>query len=352
MKIRNAIQNMFAYHPPLEGRNPNDYILLDFNESPVPPPQEVLDALTEFFQSGRVHVYPAYGDFLERLAQHCGRRPEQLILTNGSDQGIDIVLRAVLEAGDSMLLAKPGFAMFTQVAATLGVEVISPLYLPDMSYPFQAMLQSVRTDTEMIVIINPNNPTGSSITQDQLRQVLQTFPDKAVVVDEAYSEFTGITCLNLIDEYENLIVLKTFSKAFAIPSLRLGYVAANAGFIEQLYKIRGPYDVNMAALVAAEAVLNHPDVVQSVIDELMQKSKPLIESWFQQKGVTYFHGDANFMLVVPENVKQAIAFLKDNGILVRPMKPPIDHTFRMSLGTVKQMRQFINVFEKFLQQSA
>lgn len=348
MKIRNTIVSLGKYTPPLEGRNPDDYLLMDFNESPLPPPKHVIERLTDFINSKRLQVYPSYGDFLELLGKYTGYPAESLIVTNGSDQAIDITLRCLLEPEDEMVMAKPGFAMFFQVAGTIGCRVITPKYNEDLSFPLEEVKKSVTTKTRLIVVINPNNPTGTSATLGQIEDLLRSFPDVGILVDEAYFEFTEKTCASLLNTYPNLIILRTFSKAFAIPSLRLGYVIAKPDFIQHLYKIRGPYDVNMIAIIAAKAQLEQPEPLKEMIFHIMKKSKPVLEQFFYENGIKFFNGDANFMLVAPDNVIEVIEFLKQNGILVRPMHPPIAHTFRMSAGTLEQTQKFIKVYKKFL----
>ncbi|MBF0238498.1 MAG: histidinol-phosphate aminotransferase family protein [SAR324 cluster bacterium] len=350
MKIRSAIEKLTPYKPPLEGRNPREFTLLDFNESPFPLPPHVRERLVEYIQGNTLHVYPAYGDFLEHLAAYTGVTPEQLIVTNGSDQAIDIILRCILDAGDEMVLAKPGFSMFFQIAGTLDASVISPFYsLDDMRFPMDQIVRSVTEKTRLIVVINPNNPTGTSASPEQLRQLLTTFPDIAVLVDEAYYEFTGKTCVSLVNEFSNLVVIRTFSKAFAIPSLRLGYALGNPDFIQQLYKIRGPYDVNMMAIVSAKAQLDNPEPWKEAIRHVMTEAKPALEHFFQTHQVKYYPGEAHFMLVVPENLPEAVNYLKDHGILVRPMHPPIGHMFRVNAGTMEQTQKFIQIYKKYLE---
>ena len=222
MRIRSAISNLGTYKPPLEGRNPKEYLLMDFNESPEPPPLSVRKALQDYLVQGDLHVYPQYGNFCEELGEYVGVPPEQLLLTNGSDQGIDVVLRCLLEPGTNLVMAMPGFTMFKQTVGTIGADFIEVPYPEDFVYPYEQIRQAVNALTRIIVVINPNNPTGTSAPLEQVEALLQEFPDCAVLVDEAYYEFTGKTCLSLLEKYNNLVVIRTFSKAFAIPALRLG----------------------------------------------------------------------------------------------------------------------------------
>ena len=342
MKIRDTILQLGEYKPPLEGRNPDHYLLLDFNESPIPPPFSVKKALATYLERDQLHIYPSYGNFLEVLADYVEVDKEQLIFTNGSDQAIDLVLRLFLESGDEMVLAKPGFGMFFQLAATLGVQVRSPEYRKDMSFPFEELLECVSSKTKLIVVINPNNPTGTSISLTMIEELLCRFPHLPILVDEAYVEFTNTTCLSLLNQYSNLIIIRTFSKAFAIPSLRLGYIIGHAKeVIQHLYKIRGPYDVNMFAIIAAKAQLENPQEWKPVIEEIMTKSKPLVEQTFEEWGLKYYPADGNFMLVEPPNAPQMVQDLQQEGILVRTMRPPIEHTFRMNFGMLEQTHFFL-----------
>lgn len=348
MKVREAIARIGFYEPPLEGREGEELLLLDFNESTQPPPKGVTDAMVRFLQQGSVNRYPAYSALTEKLAGYAGVSPEQIVLTNGSDQAIDIVLRSLLEPGDEMVFARPGFAMFTQVAGTLGAATVEIPYLPDMGFPYREMAAAVTGKTRLIVLINPNNPTGTAIESGQIEALLTRFPEVPVLVDEAYFEFTGATSVPLLARHDNLVILRTFSKAFAVAGLRLGYALAGPAFVRELHKIRGPYDVNALAVRGAEALLEHLDDLRLYTEEVMTRAKPMVEAFFAENGVAFFPGAANFMLVKPRDAKGACEFLLRRKVLVRPQKRPIEDTFRLSVGTVADMRRFIKVFAEYL----
>ena len=347
IEVRDAISRMSSYKPPLENRDPEAFLLMDFNESPLPPPPGVIQKISEFLNS-HVHIYPKYGDFLEKLGNYSSVPAENLLLTNGSDQAIDIIMRSLLENGEEAAMVHPGFQMYNQTAGTLGCKLNGPQFPGDFHFPHEELKESVNTKTRLIVLINPNNPTGSSISLEQIEDLLKSFPGIPVLVDEAYYEFTGETCVSLLSSYPNLIVIRTFSKALALPSLRLGYVIASPDFILELQKIRGPYDVNVVAVLAAREQLNNPEHWQKMVRHLMDESKPAIEKYFDEKQVKYFSSKANFMLVEPSDVQQACKFLMENKILVRPMRSPIDHKFRMSLRTMPEMQRFMDVFTRYL----
>ena len=347
IKVRKAISSMGYYDPPLENRNPEEYMLMDFNEPPLPPPPEVVEKIADLLKN-RIHAYPIYGDFLDKLGEYVGVPTENLLLTNGSDQGIDVILRCLLENGDEVKMAQPGFPMFRQIAGTLGCSIDGPKFPADFRFPHEELKASVNEKTRLIVVINPNNPTGSPVSLEQIEDLLKSFPDIPVLVDEAYYEFSGQTCVSLLSSYPNLIVIRTFSKALGMPSLRLGYVVARPDFIIHLQKIRGPYDVNVVAVFAAREQLKHPAHWQGIVKHLLEESKPALEKFFDEHGVKYYSNNTNFMLVEPPDPAAACKYLRENKILVRPMGPPISHTFRMSLRMLPDMQRFMEVYSRFL----
>ncbi|MBI4083839.1 MAG: histidinol-phosphate transaminase [Candidatus Lambdaproteobacteria bacterium] len=348
MKVRRGIQDITAYAPPIEQRVEQEYLLLDFNESTLPPDRHVAAALKGFIDAGRLRMYPAYRRFLERLARYTATQAGQILLANGSDQAIEVVMRAVLDRGDEVVIPQPAFAIFAHVADVEGARVIAPRYRPDMSFPFEEVLAAVTPRTRLIVVISPNNPTGTTAAPEQVRTLLERFPDVAVLVDEAYYEFTGKTVAAWIGRYPNLVVTRTFSKAFALAGLRLGYALGDAAFIGELHKIRGPYDVNMLAVCAAEASLEHPEAWRAYVREVMTRAKPMVERFLTEHGVAFFQGEANFMLVRPADVDAAYEHLRRNGILVRPQRGVVADMFRLSVGTVADMQRFMDVYARFL----
>ena len=347
LRVRAAIAGMKPYLPPLDERDPEQHMLMDFNESPLPPQPEVIDSVSRFL-SRRTHIYPAYGEFLHVLSNYAGVDEASLILSNGSDQGIDIVLRCFLEKGDELAMVRPGFVMFEQVASTLEAAVTGPQFPESLEFPARALKEAVTSRTRLIVVINPNNPTGTTVSEEVIVDLLQSFPKLPVLVDEAYFEFNGASSIVLLDEHPNLIILRTFSKALALSGLRLGYLIAHPGLISEFHKIRGPYDVNAAAVVAAKTQLENPHSWQFVVKHLMQEVKPEVECFFEKKGVRYFPSRANFMLVAPPDVEKAVEYFKTHGVLVRPMRPPLEHTIRLSLRMMPEMKRFMEIFGNYL----
>lgn len=348
VKVRRAVREMEAYHPPLEQRADEGYLLLDFSESTVPPAQPALDAMKAFLDSGRVRMYPAEGRLRKALSAWLDVDARQLLLTNGSDSAIQLITRALLDAGDEMVMPTPGFFVIESAARSTGADVVSPRYRSDMSFPLEEVLAAVTPRTRLIALVSPNNPTGTIAEIEAVEQILSSHPNVAVLVDEAYHEFSGHTVLPLLERYDNLVVIRTFSKAFALAGLRLGYAVGDPTFIEELVKLRIPYDVNALALEAGTALLEQPEPWQAYVREVMEQAKPMVERFFSEHGVTYYPSRANFLLVQPDDLQGAVGHLREHRILVRPQRAPVSDMFRMSIGTVEQMQRFMQVYADYL----
>ncbi len=342
---------MSHYKPPLEGRSERDYLLLDFNERTTGPSPKVKEALKKFIDSGRLQVYPEYGDLEAKIAQYAGVSANRAMVTNGGDQGVDIICRACLDEGDKIIIPFPAFAMHYQSAGIQGGELLEPKYKEDGSFPLEESLNLITEEVKLIILCNPNNPLGSSIPVEDVEKILDKAKKKEVTVlhDEAYFEFSGITTKDLIGKYDNLYIMRTFAKAFGLVSLRAGYLISQENNIQELLKIRGPYDVNMAAKTAILAALEDIQYMKDYAREVMEESKPKLEEFLKEKGIFFYPSDANFLLLKVPSPQGLINELKSQGILVRP-KPASDGTaaVRVSIGELKDTEQFIRVFRKIL----
>lgn len=350
-EVKERIKKMSHYNPPLEGRASKDYLLLDFNERTTEPSPKVKEALKKFIDSGRLQVYPEYGDLEVKIAQYAKVLASQVMVTNGGDQGIDIICRAHLDEGDKIIVPFPAFAMHYQSAGIQGAEILEPKYKEDGSFPLEETLNLISSEVKLVILCNPNNPMGSAIPIEKVEKVLEKAKEKetAVLHDEAYFEFAGITCKDLIKKYDNLYIIRTFAKAFGLVSLRAGYLISQEDNIQELLKIRGPYDVNMFAKVAILAALEDAEYMKDYVKEIMEESKPKLEKFLREKGIFFYPSAANFLLLKVPAPKKMIEYFKSRGILLRP-KPAPDgkEAVRISIGTLKDTERFINTYSKLL----
>lgn len=345
--IRQNIQKMSPYSPPLEGRA--NCLLLDFNERTVPPSKIIKEALEKIFKQDKLQIYPEYRDVNEKIAKYEGVKNGETMMTNGSDQAIDIICRACLEKGDEVIIPTPSFAMYYQSAEIQGAKMIEPLYNEELKFPTREVLDAINEKTKLIIICNPNNPTGTTAPREDIIKILGKAKDIMVMVDEAYSEYTNESVKDLIDKYPNLCITKTFSKAFGFPSLRAGYIISSKSNIDEFLKIRGPYDVNVFATAAIEAALEDTSYVQEYVDEVMTKSKPMVEEFFTKNNIKYWPSKANFILFKPNKPEKIFNALVGKGVRTRPRKGPnVEGTIRMCIGTVEQMKKFIEIYQSII----
>jgi len=341
------IQEMKPYNPPLAGRREFSGILLDLNEKTISPSSNVRRKLFDLLKLNNLQLYPEYGDLEKKLAKLANVKTEQIMITNGSDQAIDIIFRTFADVNDTVIIPDPSFTMFYQSALSCGNNIIKPLYIKqDMSYPLKEVLSLINDSVKIVVVCNPNNPTGTFISVKEIEIIAKKATNTIIMVDEAYFDFSKITAVPLIKKYPNIIVTRTFSKAFGLPSLRIGYVIASTNNIKELLKVRGPYDVNMIAYTAAIAAIDDLKKIQEYSNEIMKKAKPMIESFFTKNEIEFYKSGGNFLLYRPK-VENEKNILEKNGILVRPQdKTNIEGTLRLTIGTVDQMKKFIKVYKE------
>jgi histidinol-phosphate aminotransferase len=340
------IKEMKSYNPPLLGRRAFSGILLDFNERTLPPSPKVQKAIQNLLRTNKLQLYPEYGDLEKKLAQYVGVNTAQVMTTNGSDQGIDLIFRTFTKAGDTVIIPTPSFAMFYQSAQIVGNKILRPLYTKEnLSFPLRKLLGMINESVKLIIICNPNNPTGTLVSINDIEKIAQRAPNTIILVDEAYFEFSSITAVSLIKKCPNIIVVRTLSKAFGLPSLRIGYIVASKNYINELLKVRGPYDINMIAYTASLAVLDDLKNTRNYVNDVMNQAKPMVEEFFTKNGITFYRSSGNFLLFKPsQKLEQKI--LKENGILVRSQdKTNIENMLRLTIGTVDQMKQFIKAYE-------
>ena len=242
--------------------------------------------------------------------------------------------------------------MHYQSAGVQGAEILEPRYKEERKLPLEEILELMGDGkVKLIIFSNPNNPTGIFTEIEDVEKILKKAKEKdiAVLHDEAYFEFSGITAKDLIEKYDNLYIMRTFAKAFGLVAARAGYILSQENNIQELKKIRGPYDVNMFAKTAIISALEDIDYAKKYIKETMKESKPKLEKFLKEKGIPFLPSAANFLLLKLENPEKIIEGLKEKGILVRPKKWPNGSlTVRVSIGRLKDTERFIKVFDKLL----
>lgn len=347
--FKSHLYSLAPYSPPLEGRDPDRHLLLDFNERTLPIGESVRQAMVSYLNGDRVQMYPHYGDITEKLADYSGVDAQQLMITNGSDQGIELVFRAAGYSGQEVIIPNPNFAMYSQCAKIENMRIVEPFYSADIGFPVDEVISAIKPSTRIICIANPNNPSGVGISREDIIRIAEAASSACVLVDECYYEYSRDTVCDLVAKYPNIVVTRTFSKTWGIPSLRFGYLIAAKENISALLSVRGPYDINQLAVVAATAALENPEYTENYVFDVMNNSKPLLEGFLREKNIFFWPSCANYVWAFPENPLEIEEALSKIGILLRPKKDSDGRIgLRITIGTCEQMHYLISELEKIL----
>jgi len=344
--VRRAVERMRAYHPPLEGRSRK--LRLDFNENTIGCSLAVCRALAGLTPD-QVAMYPEYKAAGRRLARHFCVRPDELLLTNGTDDALRLIVDTFVEPDSAILLVEPTFAMYRFYAELAGARIVALRYDREMRFPLERLLRALRrVRPRVLFLANPNNPTGTLLEPPALRQILGAASHTLVVVDEAYYEFSGVTVLPWIRRLSHLVVTRTFSKAAGLAGLRLGCVFANRRVAAGLRKAHSPYPVNAAALAAGEAAARDGRSTERYAQEV-RRSKRELETALARLGVSHYRGAANFVLAdFGRRAPALLGALRRRGILLRDRRTDFGRVgyVRITAGTREQTRRLVKAIEK------
>ncbi|MFN0070657.1 MAG: histidinol-phosphate transaminase [Chloroflexota bacterium] len=352
--IRNAVASMTPYSPPEDpdrlarrlGIPVSKVIKLDANENPYGASPMVNQSLAEF--SG-YHIYPDPDQEHARnvLSEYVGVGPEQLFLGNGSDELIDLLMRAVLNPGDEVVDFSPTFGVYAFVAQQYEAPLIDVPRDERFDIDLGAALRAITPKTKITFLASPNNPTGNPVSRELVERLLDT--GVLVVVDEAYAEFRGESLASMVAERDNLVLLRTFSKWAGLAGLRLGYAILPSSLSPHMWKLKAPFNINQAAVIAMEASLNDRAWLEANVRAIVSEQRRLMELLSSIDYLTPYPSAANFILVRAEGIlgSELTRYLADQGILVRFYNSERLRKFiRISVGTPPQTDRLIEMLRK------
>lgn len=296
IKPRKAVIEMEGYNPPTSSRD--GYIRLDFNENTIGCSPKVIEALRKINQEV-LSVYPEYTGLRKKLAEFLKVKYSQVIPTNATDEAIKTIIETYVEKGkDEVIIPIPSFVMFRFYAQLNEAIIKEVLYNDDLSFPAEKILDEISPKTKLIIIANPNNPTGTSAKKEALVKIIKKANENnaLVFIDEAYYPFFNESFIGLINKFDNLIVSQTFSKAFGMANLRLGYLVSNEGNIKNMLKALSPYSVNGVAAACAFAAIDDYDYVKKYV-RTVNESKMYLYRELEKLKIKYYKSDANFLLI-------------------------------------------------------
>ena len=355
---RKCIRDLKPYEPgrPIEESKRDlgikKVVKLASNENPLGTSKKAIKAIMEM--TDRLNRYPDGGCFYlkRKLSGVLKVKESNLIFGNGSNEIIELLTRAYLNEGEEVVVAEPSFLIFKLAAAVQGgVPVAVPL--KNFSYDLNAMKKAITPKTKIVFIDNPNNPVGISVGKKELEKFLNDLPkDIIVVLDEAYNEFVERNdfpdSLKYIDR-GNVIVLRTFSKAYGLSGLRIGYGVACSKIIEYMNKVRQPFNVNSVAQAAALASLNDKAFIKKV-RSLVLKEKYKLYYALDKMGLKYVGSDTNFVLInIKQDSKKVFNRMLKKGVIIRDMCAyGLRNYIRVTIGKPAENRKFIRVLSSAL----
>jgi len=333
-----------TYEPAGDGRA--DKLRLDFNENTVGCSPAVRRALAKLTPK-IVSMYPEYERSTRHLARHFGVAYEELLLTNGGDDALRLFFDAFVDAGSPVVICEPTFPMYRYWSEVAGATLEVYRYGANMEFPLEGVLAGLAAKPRVLFVCNPNNPTGTLLETSAIERILQAATHTAVVLDEAYAEFSGVSVVRWVKQYRQLFVVRTFSKAAGLAGLRLGAVIADAKSLGFLRRATAPFPVNVAALVAAEAAVGDAKTMERYVKNILRT-----RAWFEEKlrelNVKTWPSAGNFLLAdLGANGSEMCARIQKAGVLLRDRSKDIGPGIvRVTIGTQREMERLLKLIKR------
>lgn len=298
----------------------SDFARMMGNESPYPPSPKVREAMNGAFDQLGWYPDSSYFELREALSSYTGLTTGSIMVANGSTEIIDLVSRAFIETGDEAILSIPTYSPYRARLRVAGANIVDvPKPRPDLRYDIDGILRKISPRTRIVVVIRPDNPVGSVVPEEDVERILDT--GVLLLLDEAYYEFCGKSLTKLIDKYENLICLRTLSKAFSLAGLRVGYALSSLKVIKYLERARPAFTVSLLAEKVAVAALKDIKYAQGNVRKIVEGRTFLFDEFSKIEGLRPYPSETNFILVKLENSQLPIGKIEmglmQRGILVR-----------------------------------
>jgi histidinol-phosphate aminotransferase len=345
--FRQEVLALHSYHAPSGG----GMVKLDAMENPYPLPQALRGEIARVTADAEINRYPDAGahKLKEKIRAVTGLpQGMDVLLGNGSDEIIQMLALAVNKPGALLLSVEPSFVMYRMIAAFTGMQYIGVPLTDNFELDLPATLAAIKRHQPALVFLAcPNNPTGNLFDANAIAQIIEAAPG-LVVVDEAYYAFTDDSFIPRLADYPNLLVMRTFSK-LGMAGLRLGFLAGSTAWLEQLEKLRLPYNVGVLPQLVAEKLLQHHDVLQQQAAQIRQDRTWLYERLVGTVDVHAYPSEANFILFRMTHAGKVFEGLKQRGILIKNLHgthPALDHCLRVTVGTPEQNEQFVTALQE------
>jgi len=343
--FRKAVENMTPYVP---GEQPADgvYIKLNTNENPYPPAGAVIDALARYdARKLRLYPDPVSKDLCAAAAAAFGVRQDQVVAGNGSDEILSMIMQAFVDPGETVAYPFPTYVLYRTLAQIAGARVLEKPWEDAFKFPSQL----IGCDAKLLLLCNPNSPSGSFVPTDDVRRIAKSFTG-LFVVDEAYVDFARENALSLVGEFDNLMILRTVSKSFSLAGLRLGFAIADPALLSGLQRVKDSYNLSRLHHAVGLAALSDPDTMRANVKKIIATRERLI-SRLRDLGFDVTPTESNFVWAKPPRVPARAIYddLRARKILVRVFtEPGMTEHLRITVGTDDEIDQLLAALHEIL----
>ncbi|SKC84767.1 histidinol-phosphate transaminase [Maledivibacter halophilus] len=331
-----------------------DIIKLASNENPLGPSKKAVEAIRKEAESINIYPDPAAANLREKLARRYDLNPQQIVIGNGGEEIIKFIAQTFINAGDEAIMANPSFGLYGTSVSHMGGKLVQ-IPLKNYKHDFETFVQKVNDKTKLIFVCNPNNPTGNIMTSEEIEYLFNNIPEDIVVVlDEAYYDYAIKNpkypeSLEILKKRPNTIILRTFSKVAGLAGVRTGYCLTSKEIANEMTKVKGVFNANRLAQVAALAALEDKEHIEKTV-ELNYEAMEIMEEYFEKNNLEYIKSNSNFVFV-NVNMDSRIVFQKllEKGVIIRPgYLWNWDNWLRVSTGTIEQTQRFIEALGELL----
>ncbi len=363
MKIEDLIQkevrdlSCYEVKTILDRKLGKKIVKMDFNENFAMTSDIIERLLLDVCRNVDVRAYPPPRGCMavKAIATFLGFKESEISVANGADELMDLLMKVFVRRGSKVLVVEPTFPMYTFFTQLYGGKTVTSMLKSNFELDVDAILKKADKTTRLLFVCSPNNPTGSQFREADIKRLLQEF-NGVVVVDEAYADFARYSVINWVRDYENLAVLRSFSKAFGLAGLRLGYLVSNSSIVKYVQRVMDPFNVNVVTQQLITSALQKWNYFEERIKFVINEREWLMDNLKQVDGVTPFPSDANFILfkvtkgnltsaIVKERLESRNVLVKDRGHL-----PLLENCIRVTVGTRKMNEAFLSALKESLEE--
>ncbi len=329
-------------------------IKLASNENPLGAPPSVLKLFNEGVEDIHLYPDPEANELREEIAKYIGLKKENITVTNGSDEALELFVKLFLDKGEKAIIPIPTFPIYDTLVRIFGGKVVNVQLKEEKNFEFDAkeIIREIDEKTKLVFICSPNNPTGAVIDEESLLKILNK--DVVVVLDEVYAEFSEISYVKLVNEYENLVVARSFSKTFGLAGLRLGYAVACEEVTDYLHRIKLPFNVSKVSQKAGILAIRDREHIERTVELIKNQRKFLFEELSRIEGIKVYPSKANFLLIkLSIDAEHVVEELMKRGIIVRNMsnlKGLNKNYIRVSIGLENENKEFLSNFLEIIKE--